>query len=221
MRHAATPFSPMGSVDKSPSRWRKGRASSLPSVAPKCALARWVISLRAASSSAGSVRERDAWKSRSRPRWTSSRRRVTSSSAISASGDMVRPLRSERDWADSKRTFCHSSVRAACSAGMGPRWTARSMGAPAAISPCRKPGARERGQRPRWSERTRWSPTRTSLRLTAASTGASSSLSAGEPPRVDASMRSRRARPVSRWAASPALPSRPRRSSARSAGQTA
>ena len=56
-----------------------------------------------------------------------------SSRAISASGDMVRPRLKERDWADSKRTFCHSSVLAACSVGIGPRWTDRSIGAPAAM----------------------------------------------------------------------------------------
>ena len=72
-----------------------------------------------------------------------------SSRAISASGDMVRPRFSDRDWADSKRTFCHSSVLAACSAGIGPTWTDRSIGAPAAMSPCRKPGERERGHLPR------------------------------------------------------------------------
>ena len=72
-----------------------------------------------------------------------------SSRAISASGDMVRPRLKERDWADSNLTFCHSSVLAACSAGIGPTWTDRSIGAPAAISPWRKPGARDRGQRPR------------------------------------------------------------------------
>ena len=58
---------------------------------------------------------------------------------------MVRPRLKERDWADSKRTFCHSSVLAACSAGIGPRWMDRSIGAPAAMSPWRKPGASDRG----------------------------------------------------------------------------
>ena len=72
-----------------------------------------------------------------------------SSRAISASGDMVRPRLKERDWADSNLTFCHSSVLAACSAGIGPTWTDRSIGAPAAMSPCRNPGARERGHLPR------------------------------------------------------------------------
>ena len=72
-----------------------------------------------------------------------------SSRAISASGDMVRPRLKERDWADSKRTFCHSSVLAACSAGIGPTWTERSIGAPAAISPWRKPGANDRGHLPK------------------------------------------------------------------------
>ena len=66
---------------------------------------------------------------------------------------MVRPRLKERDWADSKRTFCHSRVRAACSAGIGPRWTDRSIGAPAAMSPWRKPGASDRGHLPRWSDR--------------------------------------------------------------------
>ena len=221
LRHSATAFIAMGSVDSRPARWRKGRVSSFPRVAPKWAFARCVISLSAASSRAWRVIETEEWKSRSRPRCTSSRSRVMSSRAISASGDMVRPLRRERDWADSKRTFCHSRVRAACSAGMGPRWMARSMGAPAAMSPCRNPGARARGQRPRCSERVRCPPTRISRRLTVTSTCSSSSRSAGEPPRADARRSRRRVRPVSGWAARPALPRRPRRSPARSNGQMA
>ena len=88
-----------------------------------------------------------------------------SSRAISASGDMVRPRLNERDWADSKRTFCHSRVRAACSAGIGPRRMDRSIGAPAAMRLCRKPGARDRGHLPRCSDRTRVPPMRMSRRL--------------------------------------------------------
>ena len=82
----------------------------------------------------------------------------------------MRPLCMDRDWADSNRTFCHSRVREACSAGIGPRWRETSMGAPAAMSLCRKPGARDLGHFPRCSDRVRCSPTLTSLRLTSAST---------------------------------------------------
>ena len=204
VRQAATALRARGSVESSPSRWRKASASSFPSVAAKCAFARWVRSLSEASSGAWRVTEREAWKSRSRPRCTSSRRRVTSSRAISASEDRVRPLLMERLWADSKRTFCHSSVRAACSAGMDPRWSARSMGAPAVISPWRKPGASERGQRPRCRERARWSPSRRSRRFISTSTGCASSRSAGVPPRAAASSRRRRARPFRGWTERPA-----------------
>ena len=182
--HTATAFRASGSVDSSPSLCRKARASSLPNVAAKWALALWVISLRESASFACRVIDRDEWKSLSRPLCTSSRRRVTSSRAISASGDMVRPRLKERDWADSKRTFCHSRVLAACSAGIGPRWMDRSIGAPAAMRLCRKPGARDRGHLPRCSERTRLPPIRMSRRLIATSTGVSSSISAGEPPRA-------------------------------------
>ena len=120
-----------------------------------------------------------------------------SSRAISASGDMVRPRFRERDWADSKRTFCHSSVLAACSDGMGPTWTARSIGAPAAISPWRKPGASERGHLPRWRERARLPPTRMSRRPISTSVGLSSSNSVGEPPRAADTRSIRSCRPLS------------------------
>ena len=139
----------------SPSRCRKARLSSLPRVAAKWARAFWVRSLRVAWSAAWSVTDREAWNSLSLPRWTSSLSLLTSSRAISASGDMERPRLKDSDCADSNRTFCHSRVRAACSAGIAPRWTDRSMGAPAAISPCRKPGARLRGHLPRCRERVR------------------------------------------------------------------
>ena len=144
-----------------------------------------------------------------------------SSRAISASGDMVRPRLKERDWADSKRTFCHSSVLAACSAGIGPTWTDRSIGAPAAMSPWRKPGARERGHLPRWSDRTRVSPMRISRRPISTSTGVSSSNSAGEPPRAAATRNMRSWRPLSGCTASPALARSPRRSSTRANSHTA
>ena len=48
--HTATALRARGSVDRMPSRWRKARGSSLPSVAAKWALARWVISLSDAPS---------------------------------------------------------------------------------------------------------------------------------------------------------------------------
>ena len=121
VRHTATAFSARGRVDRMPSRWRKARLSSLPRVAAKCPFARCVISLSESSSPACRVTDSDEWNSRSRPRCTSSLSRVTSSRAISASGDRERPRFSERLCADSKRTFCHSRVRAACSAGIGPR----------------------------------------------------------------------------------------------------
>ena len=57
VRHTATALSPRGRVDRMPSRWRKARGSSLPRVAAKCPLARWVISLRDASSFAWRVTE--------------------------------------------------------------------------------------------------------------------------------------------------------------------
>ena len=83
------------------------------------------------------------------------------------------------DWADSNLTFCHSRVRAACSAGIAPKCTDRSIGAPAAIRPCRKPGASKRGHLPRCRERVRWPPTRMSRRLTSMESSSSSSLLAG------------------------------------------
>ena len=46
----------------------------------------------------------------------------------------------------------------------GRRGRTRSIGAPAAISPWRKPGARDRGHLPRWRERTRVPPMRMSRR---------------------------------------------------------
>ena len=165
--------------------------------------------------------ESDAWKSRSLPRCTSSLSRVTSSRAISASGDMVRPRLKDSDWADSKRTFCHSSVLAACSAGIDPRWMDRSIGAPAAMRLWRKPGARDRGHLPRWRERTRRSPTRTSRRRISTSTGVSSSISAGVPPRAEASISIRRRLPLKGWTDSPARASRPRSSSNRPNSHTA
>ena len=221
VRHSATAFRARGSVDSIPSRCRKARLSSLPRVAAKWPFARWVISLSDASSFARSVTDREAWKSRSLPRCTSSRRRVTSSSAISASGDMVRPFLNDSDWADSKRTFCHSSVRAACSAGIGPKWTDRSIGAPAAMRLWRKPGESDRGHLPRWSERVRCPPTRMSRRLTSTSTGSSSSRSPGVPPRADASSSIRNWRPLRGWTDSPARASRPRSSSTRPNSATA
>ena len=50
VRHTATAFSAKGRVDRNPSRCRNGSRSSLPSVAAKCARARWVISFRDFSS---------------------------------------------------------------------------------------------------------------------------------------------------------------------------
>ena len=205
VRHSPTALRASGSAESIPSRWRKASGSSLPRVAAKWAFARCVISLRESASSAWRVTERDEWKRRSRPRCTSSRRRVTSSRAISASGDMVRPRRSDRPWADSKRTFCHSSVRAAWSAGIGPRWTERSMGAPAAMRPWRKPGASDRGHLPRCRERASRPPTRTSRRSTSTSTGVSSSDSAGEPPRAAAMRNIRSWRPLRGCTDSPDL----------------
>ena len=60
LRHSATAFSARGSVESNPSRWRKARLSSLPRVAAKWALARWVISLSDASSLAWSVTDSEA-----------------------------------------------------------------------------------------------------------------------------------------------------------------
>ena len=60
VRHTATALSANGRVDSSPSRCRKVSRSSLPRVAAKCALARWVISFRNVSSFAWSVTDRDA-----------------------------------------------------------------------------------------------------------------------------------------------------------------
>ena len=127
----------------------------------------------------------------------------------------------ERDWADSKRTFCHSRVLAACSAGIGPTWTDRSIGAPAAISPWRKPGARERGHLPRWRERVICAPTRMSRRPISTSTGCSSSNSVGEPPRAAETTSILSCRPRSGWTDSPALERRPRKSSMRANSHTA
>ena len=50
VRHSATALRARGRVESNPSRCRKARLSSLPRVAAKWALARWVISLSAASS---------------------------------------------------------------------------------------------------------------------------------------------------------------------------
>ena len=221
LRHSATAFRARGRVESNPSRCRKARSSSLPRVAAKWALARWVISLRDASSLAWRVTDRDEWKSRSRPRCTSSRSRVTSSRAISASGDMVRPRLKDRDWADSNLTFCHSRVRAACSAGIGPRWTDRSIGVPAAMRLCKKPGASDRGHLPRCRERTRVPPMRMSRRLISTSTGSSSSNSVGVPPRAADRRNIRRRRPCMGWTESPDLASRPRSSSMRENSLTA
>ena len=58
--HTATALRARGSVDSMPSRWRKARASSLPNVAAKWALALWVISLRESSSFACRVMDREA-----------------------------------------------------------------------------------------------------------------------------------------------------------------
>ena len=200
---------------------RKARLSSLPRVAAKWALAFWVRSFRVSWLSAWRVTDREAWNSRSRPRWTSSRRRLTSSRAISASGDMERPRFRDRDWADSNRTFCHSRVRAACSVGMAPRCTDRSMGAPVAISPCRKPGARDRGHLPRCRERTNRAPIWMSRRLTWTSISAPSSRSTGEPPRVADSQNRRSGSPTSGKTPRPPRASSPCSSSIRLCSQTA
>ena len=58
--HTATALRPRGSVESSPSLCRKARASSLPRVAAKWALARWVISFRDFSSLACRVMDREA-----------------------------------------------------------------------------------------------------------------------------------------------------------------
>ena len=68
-----------------------------------------------------------------------------SSRAISASGDMVRPRLKERLCADSKRTFCHSRVLAACSAGIGPTWTDRSIGRARRHQPLQESGGQGAG----------------------------------------------------------------------------
>ena len=221
VRHTATAFRPRGRVDSRPSLCRKARLSSLPRVAAKWARAFWVNSFSPSASAACNVTDREAWNSRSRPRCTSSRRRLTSSRAISASGDRLRPRFSDRLCADSKRTFCHSRVRAACSDGMAPRCTARSMGAPAAIRPWRKPGASERGHLARCRERVRWPPTRMSRRLISTAISVSSSRSMGEPPRAEASNRRRRGSPFRANTPNPARASRPRISSALACSQTA
>ena len=49
---------------------------------------------------------------------------------------------------------------------------------PAAMRPCRKPGIRQRGQRPRWRARVKWLPTLTCLRSNPLERG--SSCSTGE-----------------------------------------
>ena len=91
----------------------------------------------------------------------------------------------------------------------------RSIGAPAAMRLWRKPGARERGHLPRWSDRTRRSPTRTSRRLISTDTGVSSSKSPGVPPRAADTKNIRRRLPLRGWTDSPARPNRPRSSSNR------
>ena len=47
--------------------------------------------------------------------------------------------------ADSKRTFCHSSVRAAWSAVIGARWTDMSMGMPEFMRALQEPGNKGAG----------------------------------------------------------------------------
>ena len=96
VRHSPTALRASGSAESIPSRWRKASGSSLPRVAAKWAFARCVISFRESASLAWRVTDREEWKRRSRPRCTSSRRRVTSSRAISASGDIVRPRRRDK-----------------------------------------------------------------------------------------------------------------------------
>ena len=128
----------------------------------------------------------------------------------------MRPRCMERLWADSNLTFCHSRVLAACSAGIGPRWTERSMGIPAAMRLCRKPGASVLGHFPRCRERVRCPPMRRWRRLISTSSGASSSASLGEPPRAEASSSIRSVRPVRACTDRPALDSTERSSSARS-----
>ena len=121
MRQAATALSASGWVESRPSRWRKGKRVELAQGGREVgrgALGQFVQRLRRRRRAGSS--ESEAWNRRSRPRCTSSRSRLTSSSAISASGDIVLPRRSESERADSKRTFCHSSWRAACSEGIGP-----------------------------------------------------------------------------------------------------
>ena len=77
------------------------------------------------------------------------------------------------------------------------------MGAPAAISPWRNPGASDRGQRPRCSDRTSLSPMRMSRRLTSTSTWESPSKSEGEPPRAADTRNKRSWRSLSGWTDSP------------------
>ena len=221
VRHTATAFRPRGNVESRPSLWRKARLSSLPRVAAKWARAFCVMSLSVSALSACNVTDNDAWNSLSRPRCTSSRSLDTSSRAISASGDMERPRLKERLWADSNLTFCHSRVRAACSVGMAPRCTDRSMGAPAAISPCRKPGASDLGHLPRCRERTRRSPTRMSRRLTSTSVSRCSSRSTGEPPKAAESQNRRKGSPARGKTPSPPRVSSPCSSSIRLCSQTA
>ena len=184
MRQAATALSASGWVESRPSRWRKASGSSWPRAAAKWDEARWVSSCSDSWSSACRVSESEEQNSRSRPRCTSSLSRHTSSSAISASGEIVLRRRSESDRADSNLTFCHSSCRAAWSAGIGPR--------------C--------------SERTRRSPSRMSRWLTVTSTGSPVSRSAGEPTRAEAITSRSSASPSSGWMLSPERASRPRNS---------
>ena len=60
VRHSATGFKASGSVESSPALCRKARSSSLPRVAAKWALARWVIALSEAASCACSVTDSEA-----------------------------------------------------------------------------------------------------------------------------------------------------------------
>ena len=121
LRQAATALRPRGSVERRPSRCRKDIGSIFPSAAAKCADARLVISSSVSTSSARRATDSEEWNSLSLPRCTASLSRSTSSSAISASGEGLRPRRKDIERADSNRTFCHSRVRAACSGGIGPK----------------------------------------------------------------------------------------------------
>ena len=56
---------------------------------------------------------------------------------------------------------------------------------PAAMRPCRKPGIRQRGQRPRWRARVKWLHTLTCLRSNPLESG--SSCSTGELPKAEVS----------------------------------